>query len=129
MASGAGVLSGVREQGTSSGGVPVPRGRPGTGWCEVGREVGVWGERALVIFYGTQDQILCTHYLCPSAGMCQACCVSAPVPHLCSVCMCTRAQALESIVKSTPKLDFVTPPPHSFLNWECLPQTRPWAGL
>lgn len=79
-----------------------------------------------MILYGTQDQILCTHYVCPRAGMCQASCVPAPVPHLCSVCMCTRVQALESIVKSAPKLGF---PPHSFLNWECLPQAGPRAGL
>lgn len=86
----------------------------GVGWCEVERVVGVWGERARMIFYQTKHQILCTHYtlLCPSAGMCQACCVPLPVPHLCSVCTsCTRVQALESIYSQVcTKVSFPAPP-------------------
>lgn len=76
----------------------------GVRWCKAGREAGPREREALMIFYGIHYQILCTH-ICVSQcrDVPSLLCISAPVSHLCAVCMCIRVlQALESTVKLAP---------------------------
>lgn len=74
----------------------------GVRWCKAGREAGPREREALMIFYGTHYQMLCTR-VSQCRDMPSLLCIPAPVSHLCAVCMCIRVlQALESTVKPAP---------------------------